>query len=257
MKKLLLFTMIGGSVLLASQNLKEIEEQNKVLEAQIKQKELKLRLESLQEKENRGGELEQKDKNSGYLFGLGLGFAHQNLRVLKGGYLQLDKNSSSYDSFALGLQIGKFKKWNDYVGLMYYYNLDLIVDKNLNFSDQFVDMSGVISASTFNTDMMIDVIDNENYSFGFLVGVGLGFDITHYYQKSKSTQTDSGSATLVDFDVRANVGVRATFKRNYQLSLNCSMPFLSNSITANPVISSTSIEKSDVIFNIRFAYLLF
>lgn len=253
MKKSLLLTIFAGSLLFATQNLKELEEQNKLLEAQIKQEELKQKLKKMQT--NKG--FADVDQNRGWFFGLGLGFTHQNLKVLDGGYLQLDGNASAYDSFSLGMQIGRFKKWNDYLGLMYYYNLDLIIDKNLNFSDQFVEIGGLISASTFNTDMIIDVISNDVYSFGFTAGFGLGFDITHYYQKAKNIQANTGNVTLVDFDVRANLGVRATFKKNYSLSLNCSMPFLTNSITANPVIASTSIEKSDVIFSLRFAYLLF
>lgn len=48
MKQSLLFAVLFGSALFASPSLKEIEEQNKMLEAQIKQEELKQKLQKLQ-----------------------------------------------------------------------------------------------------------------------------------------------------------------------------------------------------------------
>lgn len=259
MKRLFLFISFAFSFLIASPKLQEIEEQNKILEAQIKQEELRQRLKNVQSgKQNLDSHQDGfVDKNQGYVFGLGLGFAHSNLRNLESGYLQLDKNSSSYDSFVFDIQLGKFKKWNKYLGLMYYYNLDLIVDKHLNSSNQYAELSGVISASTFNADMIIDAVSNDTYSFGFLLGVGMGFDITHYNQKGKVATTSSGTVTLVDFDIRANIGIRAVFKENYSVIVNCSVPFLENSITGKPIFGSTNIIKNDVIFNLRFAYLLF
>lgn len=143
--------------------------------------------------------------------------------------------------------------WNRYFGLQYYYNLDLIADETLNQSNSLFDSKGILTTSTFNADAVLNVYRGESFGLGFLLGLGVGFDVSHYSMEFKNTLINNAVAynsysTAISFDMRANLGIRAIFQENYALSLNCSIPFFANLIDASSVI------KDDVTFSVRFTY---
>lgn len=142
--------------------------------------------------------------------------------------------------------------WNRYFGLQYYYNLDLIADETLNQSNSLFDSKGILTTSTFNADAVLNVYRGESFGLGFLLGLGVGFDVSHYSMEFKNTfinyVTTNTYSTAISFDMRANLGIRAIFQENYALSLNCSIPFFANLIDASSAI------KDDVTFSVRFTY---
>lgn len=142
--------------------------------------------------------------------------------------------------------------WNRYFGLQYYYNLDLIADETLNQSNSLFDSKGILTTSTFNADAVLNVYRGESFGLGFLLGLGVGFDVSYYSMEFKNTfinyVTTNTYSTAISFDMRANLGIRAIFQENYALSLNCSIPFFANLIDASSAI------KDDVTFSVRFTY---
>ena len=165
----------------------------------------------------------------------------------------MDLGLSAYHSFAFNAQIGGITMWNRYFGLQYYYNLDLIADETLNQSNSLFDSKGILTTSTFNADAVLNVYRGESFGLGFLLGFGVGFDVSHYSMEFKNTLINNAVAynsysTAISFDMRANLGIRAIFQENYALSLNCSIPFFANLIDASSAI------KDDVTFSVRFTY---
>lgn len=290
MKQSLLFAVLFGSALFASPSLKEIEEQNKMLEAQIKQEELKQKLQKLQKAsltpppiQSDNSTLEETSENidltynphTSLMLGIGLGVTQGEMYGIIDNELK-DINLDSYGAFSLSTQIGGLTMFNNYFGLEYYYNLDVMFDDSMKNKDTSTtlainsaiitqnlhfDVFGILSTSTLNTNLVVNAYHSEDFAFGFIAGLGLGVDISRYKGSYSGTLSDQyvtakiSEQTMdylgVSFDMRANVGARFLINKNFVLNLNFAFPFFVN------IIDPSTAVKDNVAFSARFAYLLF
>lgn len=262
MKKSLLLIMLASVVFLFSQTLNDLQtSENQNLNTPIVEKEAKSIL----------------DEKTSMFLGIGLGAVAVDIgdKIKKAGF-------ESYGAFSLSAQVGGITMFNQYFGLEYFYNLDLVFDtslENTNVANKYTvfggisnpqttmtinnhyDIFGVLATSTINTNAILNFYNSEKLSVGIISGIGLGFDISHYAGNATLPLASIGGKiifgdysvndTNVFFDVRANIGLRFAFLQDYILSLNCSIAFLDNKIVPQVATRDTAS------FSVRFAYLLF
>lgn len=208
------------------------------------------------------------------MLGIGLGGTPSKMMGIVDNKLE-DMGLDTHTSFVLSTQLGGITMFNQYFGLEYYYNLDVMFDDSLKNKDKrttitngygsitqnsHYDVFGVIATSTLNANAVMNVYWSKNFVAGFVAGLGLGFDIASYKGNIEHRVENIGiiwrlpfdiDSFGVSFDMRANLGLRFVFQGSYGLSFDVGIPFF-----ANAVDSVTAI-KDDVNFSVRFTYYLF
>lgn len=275
-------------LVLNASNLKELEDENKRLQAEIKQIELTKTLQALQSKRQTQKEVVQIEESGGAKtwFFASLGGGISNLS----GELNVAKiNSSRFCNSLSGVYIcicvpedfetpfdlqispifnakfGGITMWNRYFGLQYYLGLDVIsyeVDnanqtfyKGSSWLNASTSFSGVMIDATLNADAVLNAYVSDRFGVGFFLGLGIGLDVVENNGGEIDLQTDlvSSSHSFVSFrefafNMRANAGMRLFFLNHYAFDFGCSIPFLANQ--SDKEISM----KNNVNFTINFSY---
>lgn len=219
-------------LMLNASNLKELEDENKRLQAEIKQIELTKTLQALQSKRQAQEERVQIEEGGGTKtwFFASLGGGISNL----GGELGVAKMLSVSKAKILGIQstrilvpedfkipfdlqisptlnakFGGITMWNRYFGLQYYLGLDVIsyeaknasqtVYKGSSWLKANTSFSGVMIDTTLNADAVLNVYVSENFGVGFLLGLGLGLDVNENNRGEIDLQTNLGTSSSYGF----------------------------------------------------------
>lgn len=271
MKRSLLFATLASTALLASQIPESLQIPKNQEEIISSKPENSL---DMKKKDNKMMRL---DQHTSMFLGMGLGVTAVDIdeHMEKIGF-------ESYGAFTLNAQVGGITMFNRYFGLEYFYNFDLMFDtslKNAEVANRYsivggiaspqqtiainnhYDILGILATLTLNANAIINFYNSEKLSVGFISGLGLGFDVSHYSGEATLPyysiggqhffKTHSINSTKVFFDARANVGVRFAFLQDYTLTLNCSIAFLKNKVI--PQVET----KDTASFGLRFTYLLF
>ncbi|WP_104696891.1 MULTISPECIES: outer membrane beta-barrel protein [unclassified Helicobacter] len=262
---------MGGGYLLAS-SLQDLEAQNKALELQIKNEELRQKLQNLKNNQEIPSQNKNPQENikipskvfsqpnkdikrTGLLAGIGLGFVNSKP---KGKDLGLYFDFPSHNSFNLNAQIGAMTMWNRYFGLEYYYEFGYIHDKVLNtkMASSYLEnkFTGFMITSTLNTNAVMNAYNSDNFGVGFIAGLGLGFDVIHYNQMLNSVDGSYSlklSSTAFSFDMRANIGLRLIFRDFYAVHIRCSIPFFAT------LVDQAADIKNNMFFTVGFTYAKF
>ena len=197
-------------LVLNASNLKELEDENKRLQAEIKQIELTKTLQALQSKRQAQKDVVQTEESSGaktwFFASLGGGISNLSGELTSKVLLESKTRISGIQPFGIlipedlkipfDLQIspvfnakfGGITMWNRYFGLQYYLGLDVISYEVNNANQTIYKGSAWLNASTsFSGGMMIDTTLNadavlnayvsEGFGVGFLLGLGLGLDV--------------------------------------------------------------------------------
>ena len=273
--------------------LQEVEEQNRVLEAQIKQEELKQKLQKI-----RGENLtpppplpspntepiSQEDlqslgykdeKRTSLLLGFGLGVTQGQMYLLSNDKL-VDMGLPLYNAFLLNAQVGGMTMWNRYFGIEYFYNLDLMFDdslKNVDISSKVSDSNGqvlhttmhydifgILSTSTFNVNAIANVYNSDNFGFGFFAGFGIGVDISKYsgtyygeFESSISGAKMVSSTYSIDY-WGFSFDMRANLGARFIFKDNYALSLNCSIPFLANVIDPTTAVKDNVAFSVRFVY---
>lgn len=273
-------------LVLNASNLKELEDENKRLQAEIKQIELTKTLQALQSKRQTQKEVVQIEESGGAKtwFFASLGGGISNLS----GELNVTKiNSSRFCNSLSGMCIyvpedfktpfdlqispvfnakfGGITMWNRYFGLQYYLGLD-VISYEVNNANQTIykgsawlnastSFSGVMIDTTLNADAVLNAYVSKSFGVGFLLGLGLGLDVNENNGGDIDLQTNLTTSSYsftsfrdFAFNMRANVGMRVFFLNHYAFDFGCSIPFLANQ--GDKGISM----KNNVNFTINFSY---
>lgn len=270
-------------LVLNASNLKELEDENKRLQAEIKQIELTKTLRALQSKRQTQKEVVQIEESGGaktwFFASLGGGISNLSgeLRVANLQVAITKRNLGIYvpEDFEtpFDLQIspvfnakfGGITMWNRYFGLQYYLGLDVIsyevnnanqtIYKGSSWLNASTSFDGVMIDTTLNADAVLNAYVSKNFGIGFLLGLGLGLDVNENNGGDIDLQTNLTTSSYsftsfreFAFNVRANVGMRLFFLNHYAFDFGCSIPFLANQ--SDKGISM----KNNVNFTINFSY---
>lgn len=259
MKKAIAFLLICSLSLIGAETkektLEELEAENKMLEMQLKNEKLKKEIEdakktdeqkkaeAIQQAKDIVAELTKEpskdEKRSGRLWGIGIG----GMAVTTSStvytpitscsiypYRCTTTNSKSQQEsndvlFLINTQLGGMTMWNRHFGVQYYSNLDTA------FAFDFSKFSFI---ATFNSDAILNAYNSDSFGFGFLAGLGAGVRMDYA----------TGGIWAYDFDMRANLGIRAIFGSRHALDFMLAIPFISTYDTSNL--------KENVSFSIRY-----
>lgn len=169
----------------------------------------------------------RENSNSGWFFGIGLGGGLNHFKLTS-----LNKSAVSYEdfpSFVTEVQIGGYRYFNEWV-LRYYYSLDLDFNPG---KDQYsglpiqnsTDAIGFSGYSVFyyhmlNLDFILDLYSNSMLDVGMVLGFGGGIIDGRYGPKRHGYYfTKLASYGFINWDIRANAGMRLLFNHKYGVEL--------------------------------------
>lgn len=273
---------------LSASNLKELEDENKRLQAEIKQIELTKTLQALQSKRQTQKKVVQIEESSGaktwFFASLGGGISNLSGELTSKVLLESKTRISGIQPSGIlipedlkipfDLQIspifnakfGGITMWNRYFGLQYYLGLDVIsyevnnanqtIHKGSSWLNASTSFDGVMIDTTLNADAVLNAYVSKSFGVGFLLGLGLGLDVNENGGGDVNFQTNTGITSVrsfgsfreLTFNMRANVGMRLFFLNHYAFDFGCSIPFLANQ--SDKGISM----KNNVNFTINFSY---
>lgn len=174
----------------------------------------------------------REDSNTGWFFGVGLGGGLNKITDVPDVRKNNAKIFQTLDG-GVSAKIGGYYYPNSFMGMRYYYSLDLGIDSG--HRNSYRGASGIQyglgflnQSHLFNYDLMFNTYSREENTIDFILGLGFGASITLYDEawgeNLHIVQYGYPTRFLLDLQARANVGIRWMRNQSYGLELMAKIP---------------------------------
>lgn len=166
-------------------------------------------------------------------FGVGMGVGANLIRSI----FQSTEAKQTYPALLVSGKVGAYQYFTSMISLRYYYNLDL----NYNFGLKSLIPDGVITyvfsqSHTFNTDVMVNLYNQDKFALDFIGGVGIGVLRGTFGFRDDTVYQETNQ--FINFDFRFNMGFRVMFDQQYGLELMAKIPISSETKVGIPIRST-------------------
>lgn len=169
----------------------------------------------------------RQDLSSGWFVGGGLGGGINHFKLTT--YNKSDVSYENFPSFVASAQVGGYHYFNEWV-LRYYYSFDLDFNPGKNQYSNLpiralydaMGFSGysILYYHMLNLDFILDLYSNSTLDVGIILGFGAGIINGRYGPKRYGFYyTSLASYGFINWDIRANAGMRLLFNHRYGVEL--------------------------------------